>query len=45
MWRVEWNVTGSTVASSGDDGSVRLFKADVLGHWGALSVISSGDSQ
>jgi len=45
VWRVEWNVTGSTVASSGDDGSVRLFKADVLGHWGALSVISSGDSQ
>jgi nucleoporin SEH1 len=40
VWRVEWNVTGSTLASSGDDGAVRLFKANLLGQWGALSVIS-----
>jgi nucleoporin SEH1 len=40
VWRVEWNVTGSTLASSGDDGAVRLFKANLLGQWGPLSVVS-----
>jgi nucleoporin SEH1 len=27
VWRVCWNVTGTILASSGDDGCVRMFKS------------------
>eukprot|EP00051_Salpingoeca_urceolata_P005659 m.75543 g.75543 ORF g.75543 m.75543 type:complete len:324 (+) comp14485_c0_seq1:2496-3467(+) len=39
VWRVSWNVTGTVLASSGEDGSVRLWKATHLGHWECVSVI------
>ncbi len=32
-------VTGSILASSGDDGNVRLWKAGLTGEWRAFSVI------
>ncbi|KAG0730163.1 Nucleoporin SEH1-A [Chionoecetes opilio] len=39
VWRVCWNATGTILASSGDDGSVRLWKANYLDIWRCISTI------
>ena len=33
VWRVSWNVTGTVLASSGDDGKVRLYKGTMSVFW------------
>jgi len=33
VWRVEWNLTGTILSSTGDDGRVRLWKANYIGTW------------
>jgi nucleoporin SEH1 len=38
VWRVSWNVTGTILASTGDDGITRLWKADFNGVWHAVMV-------
>ncbi|XP_071528852.1 nucleoporin SEH1-like [Panulirus ornatus] len=39
VWRVCWNVTGTILASSGDDGCVRLWKANYLDIWKCISTL------
>lgn len=44
VWRVEWNVTGTMLASSGDDGTVRMWKNDYEGQWVCVSTVCGGNS-
>lgn len=41
VWKVEWNVTGTILSSSGDDGKVRLWKATYTDEWKCMSVVSA----
>ncbi|XP_046842687.1 nucleoporin SEH1-like isoform X2 [Xenia sp. Carnegie-2017] len=44
VWRVRWNVTGTILASSGDDGCVRLWKANYLDNWKCIGVLKGNGS-
>merc|ERR1712113_878395 len=44
VWRVCWNITGTILASSGDDGCVKLWKANYLDAWKCVSTLR-GDGQ
>merc|ERR1712080_382792 len=44
VWRAEWNLTGTVLSSTGDDGFVRLWKDNYLGTWTCISQ-SKGDGR
>lgn len=45
VWRVCWNVTGTILASSGDDGCVRLWKMNYMNSWKCVAVLKGDGSQ
>lgn len=45
VWRVEWNITGTVLASSGDDGTVRLWKTNFQNEWKCMSVIRGDEEE
>jgi len=45
VWRVCWNVSGSILASSGDDGVSRLWKSDFQGNWQPILVAAATPQQ
>ena len=45
VWKVAWNVTGTILSSTGDDGKVRLWKAAINGEFQLLSVVTTPRSR
>lgn len=44
VWRVCWNVVGTLLASSGDDGCVRLWKFNYKSNWRCVGVLKGDGS-
>ena len=42
VWRVEWNVTGTVLATSADDGVLRLRRRALTGAWDVVSTVDMG---
>ena len=44
VWRVVWNLTGTILSSSGDDGKVLLWKANYLDNWKSIAEMKGDGS-
>ncbi|XP_051159511.1 nucleoporin SEH1-A isoform X1 [Leptopilina boulardi] len=44
VWRVCWNIMGTILASSGDDGCVRLWKDNYINNWKCVAVLKGDGS-
>jgi nucleoporin SEH1 len=45
VWRVEWNITGTILSSSGDDGKLRLWTAGFDGKWRQMASITANNNK
>ncbi|KAG1052004.1 hypothetical protein G6F43_005827 [Rhizopus delemar] len=41
VWRVEWNITGTILSSSGDDGKLRLWTIGYDGKWRQMASVTA----
>ncbi len=39
VWTIEWNITGTLLSSSGDDGKIKIWKASYNGPWQCMTTI------
>ena len=39
VWRLKWNAMGTVVASTGDDGNVKMWKANYQDRWQCTATI------
>jgi nucleoporin SEH1 len=37
VWRIEWNITGTVLATSGDDGSICLWRKNFRNEWNKIT--------
>lgn len=44
VWQISWNITGTILAASSDDGVVRLWKANYLDKWKCIQVLKGDGS-
>ncbi|ESO97844.1 hypothetical protein LOTGIDRAFT_209001 [Lottia gigantea] len=45
VWRLSWNVLGTVLSSSGDDGCVRLWKSNYMGSWKCIHIINGSGNK
>lgn len=45
VWRLSWNIFGTVLASSGNDGYVRLWKANYAQQWKCIVTVNGSGQQ
>ena len=45
VWRLNWNVLGTVLASAGDDGCIKLWKGNYMNEWSCICTIKPSTDQ